>query len=167
VVFIQRDLKQTSASCEDPKMPCNIGTPLVVLLPLSATAAGWVGATRPAAGREASIWRSPVFWAGTATELAAYVVWTLSSKQRTPDERLTWDTIFLTGAVLGTAMQVWGALVAPSNVIQHARPASSPPAPAVHAGSGTCRSSACTIQRQSSMCAAIGCALFRIVTSCQ
>jgi hypothetical protein len=99
-------------------MPCNIGTPLVVLLPLSATAAGWVGATRPAAGREASIWRSPVFWAGTATELAAYVVWTLSSKQRTPDERLTWDTIFLTGAVLGTAMQVWGALVAPPRPVE-------------------------------------------------
>jgi len=110
--FIQRDLDLTSAGCDAPDNPCG-GPPTVLLIPGSATALGVLGATRFAAARDAALWRSPVFWAGTFVEASAYVVWAATGYLRTRSERLTWDTTFLATAVVGTGMQVWGALIAP------------------------------------------------------
>jgi hypothetical protein len=129
--FISRDLKLTSAGCDAPDQPCRIGTPVVLLIPGSATALGVLGATRLAAAREANVWRSPMFWAGSAVSVAAYLAWGATGDLKTRNERLTWDTTFLAGAVLGTAMQVWGALIAPR---RDAEPA--PGARSLHAAPG-------------------------------
>ena len=91
---------------------CN-GTPIVLVLPVGAVAMGWAGATRLAAGREASIWRSPLFWAGTGVTIATYLgTSALSVALNNQSEQVAWGAI-VAGAVLGNVIQVWGAYTAP------------------------------------------------------
>jgi len=113
--FIGHDL-----SCAPSDSRCNMGTPIVLFLPAGAIAMGWVGATRLAAGREASIWRSPVFWAGTGVTVATLVIPTVlgaalnsPTDQPSQNARVAWDIALVTGFVLGNVIQVWGAYTAP------------------------------------------------------
>jgi hypothetical protein len=111
--FIARDLTLTGAGCDAPDMPCRIGTPVVLLIPAGAIAMGWAGASRFAASREANLWRSPVFWVGTATLVAATLLWGSTAHLPTRNERLVSDSTLLVGGVLGTSFQIWGAFSAP------------------------------------------------------
>jgi hypothetical protein len=107
--FIGHDL-----SCSGSASECNKGTPIVIFLPVGAIAMGWAGATRLAAAREASIWRSPMFWAGTAVTLATVpAVALLSPGQGSRNGRVAVDAALVTGFVLGNVIQVWGAMTAP------------------------------------------------------
>src|SRR4029078_7462623 len=72
--FIDADANLPPEGCAAPDMPCKGGTPVVLFIPAGAMATGWIGATRIAAAREASIWRSPLFWGGTAISLARWGV---------------------------------------------------------------------------------------------
>jgi len=103
-----------AVSCSDTASECSKGTPVVLFLPVGAVALGWAGATRLAAAREASIWRSPTFWVGTAVPIATLVTLTLvGPDQSTRDGRIAASTAFVAGLVLGNVIQVWGAFTAP------------------------------------------------------
>jgi hypothetical protein len=109
--FIGHDLSCTGEAC-------HLGTPVVLFLPAGAVAMGWIGATRLAAGREASIWRSPLFWAGTATTIfgtlaAMEVTGAIAGSGETRGKRVAVDTAFVAGLVLGNVLEVWGAFTAP------------------------------------------------------
>lgn len=94
---------------------CHRGSPVLVLLPATAIAMGWIGATRLAAGREASIWRSPVFWVGTAVTIVTLpaAVAATYAFQSDRHQRVAGGTTLVAGFVLGNVIQVWGAFTAP------------------------------------------------------
>ena len=87
----------------------------MLVLPAGAIAMGWIRATRLAAGREASIWRSPVFWAGTAVTVLTIpaAVAVSYAFQNDRNRRVAADTALVAGFVLGNVIQVWGAYTAP------------------------------------------------------
>jgi hypothetical protein len=99
--------------CNAASKPCAMGTPIFVFLPAGATTLGWIGASRFAAANDANMWRSPLFWTGTALALGAYLAWGMALGQQTRNPRLVWDTTGITMAVVGTALQVAGAVTAP------------------------------------------------------
>ena len=107
--FISDDL-----SCNGSASECNKGTPIVLFVPIGALAMGGIGATRLAAGREANIWQSPMFWAGTLVTLVTVpVVAVIGFDQDSRNGRVAVDATMVAGFVLGNIMQVWGALTAP------------------------------------------------------
>lgn len=110
---IRSDLQLTSAGCNAPDQPCRLGTPVAVLIPVSGMVMGGAGAERMAAARDANIWGSPLFWVGTATEVLAFGVSLSGTNQDTRNQRLARDTILVAGAVVGTTLQIWGAMSAP------------------------------------------------------
>ena len=120
---------------------CNKGTPVVLCLPAGAIAMGSIGATRLAAGREASIWRSPLFWAGTAVTVltipaAVAVTYAFQSER---NRRVAADTALVAGFVLGNVIQVWGAFTAPPRAVAAgARPLSLAPGCGPTAGGVVC-----------------------------
>src|SRR5262245_46580391 len=107
-MFIDADADLPREGCAAPDMPCKGGTPVVLFVPMGAMATGWIGATRIAAAREASIWRSPLFWGGTAVSLASWVVPAVVVHGDTRKDRLTIDVVLVAGLVSGTAVQLWG-----------------------------------------------------------
>jgi hypothetical protein len=115
--FIGADADLPPEGCAAPDMPCR-GTPIVLFVPVGAMATGWIGATRLAAAREASIWRSPLFWAGTAVSIASWVVPALVVDGDTRKDRLTVDVVLVAGLVSGTAVQMWGAFLAPPREVK-------------------------------------------------
>jgi hypothetical protein len=118
VGFIGADADLPPEGCAAPDMPCR-GTPIVLFVPVGAMATGWIGATRLAAAREASIWRSPLFWAGTAVSIASWVVPALVvNGGDTRKDRLTVDVVLVAGLVSGTAVQMWGAFLAPPREVK-------------------------------------------------
>jgi len=116
--FIDADADLPPEGCAAPDMPCKGGTPVVLFIPAGAMATGWIGATRIAAAREASIWRSPLFWGGTAISLASWVVPALVVDGDTRKDRLTVDVVLVAGLVSGTAVQMWGAFLAPPREVK-------------------------------------------------
>ena len=111
-VTVIDDLRGPRPSCDAAANTCGTGSPIAIIPPLAAPALGALGAVRLAAAREANIWRAPLFWEGAAVQFAAYATLFIPVDRAHPTERLAWNAVFLTGAVLGTAMQVWGAAVA-------------------------------------------------------
>jgi hypothetical protein len=97
---------------------CHNGTPVIVFLPAGAIGLGWAGATRLAAGREASIWRSPLFWVGTAVTIATIPVAVgldraFGSSLNSRNEGVATISALVAGFVIGNVIQVWGAYTAP------------------------------------------------------
>ncbi len=113
VGFIGADADLPPEGCAAPDMPCKGGTPVVLFIPAGAMVTGWIGATRIAAAREASIWRSPLFWFGTAVSLASWVVPAFVGDGTARKDRITADVVLVAGLVSGTAVQMWGAFLAP------------------------------------------------------
>jgi hypothetical protein len=117
--LIARDVNLPPAGCSAPdkppaQRPCYAGTPVVLLFPVGAVGLGWAGATFLAAGRDASIWRSPLFWAGTGVQLAtSALAIVVAGRADTRNQQLFADTTFIAGALAGTVMEVWGAGTAP------------------------------------------------------
>jgi hypothetical protein len=113
-VLISDDLRcdGSDATCRTP------GSPLLLALPLTASALGWVGATRFAAARDATVWRSELFWAGTVVTVTSYIAAAAFSLdvngRNNRDQRLGVDIAFVAGSLLGNVIQVWGALTAPA-----------------------------------------------------
>ena len=107
------------SSCNGSDSQCRMGTPIVVFLPAGAITLGWIGAARLAAGREASIWRSPLFWAGTGVTLlaplaaAAVASAMFNAGPGSRNERVAADATIVAGFVLGNVIEVWGAFTAP------------------------------------------------------
>lgn len=124
LTFIGADADLPPEGCAAPDMPCR-GTPIVLMIPAGAVATGWIGATRLAAAREASIWRSPVFWTGTAVSLIAVIPAAAAGDGMTRNGRLTFDVLAVAGLVSGTAVQMWGAFLAPPREVKVAADASS------------------------------------------
>jgi len=119
VGFIDADANLPPEGCAAPDMPCKGGTPVVLFVPMGAMATGWIGATRIAAAREASFLRSPLFWFGTAVSLASWVVPALVvDGGDTRRDRLTIDVVLVAGLVSGTAVQMWGAFLAPPREVK-------------------------------------------------
>jgi hypothetical protein len=110
---IRSDLQLTSAGCNAPDQPCRLGTPVALLIPVSGMVMGAAGAARIAAAREANIWRSGLFWVGTATEVVAFGVSLAGTNQDTRNQRVARDTTLVAGAIVGTTLQIWGAMIAP------------------------------------------------------
>ena len=115
--LIGRDINLPPAGCNAPdkppvQRPCYTGTPVVLVFPVGAIGLGWAGATFLAAGRDASIWRSPLFWAGTGVQLATSALAAVVAGD-TRNQQLFADTTFIAGALAGTVLEVWGAGAAP------------------------------------------------------
>ncbi len=127
-VLISDDLR-----CDGSDATCSsAGSPIVLALPLAATGLGWIGATRFAAARDATIWRSPLFWAGTVVTVTSYIATAAFSldvnSQNSRDKRLAVDIAFVAGSVIGNVIQVWGAFTAPPRDAAGTRPLSLAPA---------------------------------------
>jgi hypothetical protein len=113
-------IDDSKEDCGAPDMPCK-GTPVVLFVPVGAVATGWIGATRLAAAREASIWRSPMFWGGTAVSvLSPLVAASIRFDGTTRNGRLSTDAVLVAGLVSGTALQMWGAFLAPPREVKTA-----------------------------------------------
>jgi hypothetical protein len=136
-VLISDDLR-----CDGSDATCS-SSPMVLALPLTATALGWIGATRFAAARDATIWRSPLFWAGTVVSVTSYLATAAFSldvnSQNSRDKRLAVDIAFVAGSVLGNVIQVWGAFTAPArDAAAGTRPLSLAPACGAISGGLAC-----------------------------
>jgi hypothetical protein len=110
---LRSDLQLTSAGCNAPDQPCRVGTPVALLIPVSGMVMGAAGAGRIAAAREANIWRSPLFWFGTAVEVAGFVGSLAGADQATRNQRLAQDATLVAGCIVGTTLQIWGAMIVP------------------------------------------------------
>ena len=100
----------------------------MLVFPVGAIGLGWAGATFLAAGRDASIWRSPLFWAGTGVQLATTVAGSVvAGRADSRNQQLVGDTIFLAGALAGTVMEVWGAGTAPLRHLENVQPVAHAP----------------------------------------
>jgi len=111
--LVVRDLKMSNAGCNGPDDPCE-GAPFLALIPAGAITMGWIGAARFAAGREADLTDSTLFWVGTSVEAAASLVWLVTWDYRSRDARLAADSTVAGLAFVGTVLQVWGALAGPT-----------------------------------------------------
>jgi hypothetical protein len=131
--WIGRDVDLPGDGCRAASKPCG-GTPVVLLFPVGAVAMGAGGATQLAAGREAAFWRSPMFWTGEGVQVGTLVGVAVLGRDNTRNQQLFSDTALLTGAVIGTVLQVWGAATAPPRHLEsiahapHVAPACGPTA---------------------------------------
>ena len=105
------DLHPSDASADASQRSVD-GNVAIVFLPIAATALGFGGATCLASGRETAYWRSPLFWSGAAVEIAAYGALMIGGAHHRTGE-LVGRSISMAASVLGTVMEVWGAMTAP------------------------------------------------------
>jgi hypothetical protein len=111
--LIDRDLHMPSAGCDASDNTCELATPVALFFTTGAAAMGWVGASRYARANDANMYYSPIFWAGTARLAGSLVVAYVGSNNHGKDAQLAWDTAYLGTSILGTVLQLVGALTAP------------------------------------------------------